>query len=98
MPRTTQWSSSSEDIRALRKFAKDGQLSVHGDARLLLSASMAVAVIQTDQAGNSRLVKKSNNNTSRDDAAQSLLLAAGQLARVIAGQQRGSGFYSIRVA
>ena len=98
MPRTTQWSSSSEDIRALRKFAKDGPLSVHGDARLLLSASMAVAEIQTDQAGNSRLVKKSNNNVSRDDAAQSLLLAAGQLARVIAGQQRGSGFYSIRVA
>lgn len=95
--RTTQWSQSSEDIRALRKLCKDGPMSVHGDARLLLSASMAVAMVQTDSAGNSRLVKKETSNVSRDDAAQSLLLAAGQLARVRAAEGRGSGFYSIRV-
>ena len=95
--RTTQWSQSSEDIRALRKLCKDGPMSVHGDARLLLSASMATAMVQTDSAGNSRLVKKEKDNSSRDDAAQALLLAAGQWARVRAAEGRGSGFYSIRV-
>ena len=81
VPRITRWSESSEDIRELRKLALDGNLAVEKDSRPLLTASLAVAAVKTDDAGNARLVKRASNNVARDDVAAGLLLAAGALAR-----------------
>ena len=80
-PRVTRWSESAEDIRALRKLAKDGPLSVAPESRLVLAASLSVAVIKSDDQGNTRLVKLGRNNTSRDDVAAGLTLAAGAFER-----------------
>ena len=44
-------------------------------------ASLAVADVQNDQAGNFRLVKRSRNNTARDDVAAALCLVAGAFDR-----------------
>ena len=65
----------------LRKGAKDGPFSVTPEARLLLAASLSVAMVKNDDAGNTRLVKRGTNNTARDDVAAALLLAAGAHAR-----------------
>ena len=62
------WSSASEDIRALRRIARDGPLSVADNDRDLLAASLAVAKVQNDTSGNVRMVKDGHNNTARDDA------------------------------
>ena len=83
--RRTRWSESSEDIREFRKACLDGNLSVYENAKLLLTASMMVAKIATDDAGNLRL-KKSANNTGRDDAIAAGLLAVGA-AKHFEGQQ-----------
>ena len=80
-PRVSRWSESSFDIRALRQMALDGPLSVDADSQALLATSLSQAMVKSDDAGNTRLVKKGNNNTSRDDVAQGLVLAAGALAR-----------------
>lgn len=83
-PRVSRWSESSADIRALRKFAKDGPLSVEEGSRLLLSASLSAATVKTDDGGSVRLTK-SKHNTARDDVAAALVLvlvlAAGYLSR-----------------
>ena len=79
--RVTRWSDAAFDIRALRKGAKDGPFSVTPEARLLLAASLSVAMVKNDDAGNTRLVKRGTNNTARDDVAAALLLAAGAHAR-----------------
>ena len=63
-PRMTRWSESSEDIRALRKMAKDGPLSVDPGSAPLLEASLAVASVKNDSSGNTRLEKRGSNNTS----------------------------------
>ena len=76
-PRMTRWSESSEDIRALRKMAKDGPLSVDPGSAPLLEASLAVASVKNDSSGNTRLEKRGSNNTSRDDVAAALTLGAG---------------------
>ena len=81
-PRVTRWSDAASDIRALRKLARDGPLSVAEGSRLLLAASLSAAVVQSDDAGNTRLVKSGTNNEARDDAAAALLLAAGLHVRV----------------
>ena len=78
--RITRWSSSTFDIRALRALAADGPLAVAEDSRLLLAASLAVAQVKNDDAGNTRMVK-SSNNTARDDVAAALVLAAGAYQR-----------------
>ena len=75
--RMTRWSESSEDIRALRKMAKDGPLSVDPGSAPLLEESLAVASVKNDDAGNVRLQKRGSNNTSRDDVAAALTLGAG---------------------
>ena len=80
-PRVSRWSESSFDIRALRQLALDGPLAVDEDSRALLATSLSGAMVKSDDAGNTRLVKKGNNNTSRDDVAAGLVLAAGALAR-----------------
>ena len=61
-PRITQWSSSSADIRALRKICRDGPLSVDPGSRNLLVVSMSAAYVQNDNAGNVRLIKKGHDN------------------------------------
>ena len=80
-PRVSRWSESSFDIRSLRQMALDGPLAVDADSQALLATSLSQAMVKSDDAGNTRLVKKGNNNTSRDDVAQGLVLAAGALAR-----------------
>ena len=47
LPRVTRWSEASEDIRALRKLAKDGPLSVAAEAATLIGASLAVARVKS---------------------------------------------------
>ena len=80
LPRVSRWSESTADVRALRRLALDGDLAVEPASRGLLTASLAVAVVANDDAGNVRLTKMSNNR-ARDDVAASLVLAAGALAR-----------------
>ena len=67
IPRVSRWSESSEDIRALRKFSKDGPL--------------AVAMVANDDSGNVRMQKRGTNNQARDDVAAALVLACGALSR-----------------
>ena len=81
LPRTARWSSSTADIRAVRRMALDGPLSVAPGARELLRASLSVSYIENDDGGSCRLVKKFQGNRARDDVAQSLTLAAGALTR-----------------
>ena len=88
LARRTRWSEASEDIRALRKGAADGPLSVEPGSRDLLAASLSVATVKSDDAGSVRLVKKSSDNTARDDVAAALVLAAGALARAPTGPPR----------
>ena len=82
VPRVTRWSEAAEDIRALRRFALDGPLSVAEHSRDLLTVSLAAAQVQNDGSGNMRLVKRDpTNNTSRDDVVAALVLAAGAMDR-----------------
>ena len=90
--RMTRWSESSEDIRALRKMAKDGPLSVDPGSAPLLEESLAVASVKNDDAGNVRLQKRGSNNTSRDDVAAALTLGAGAHQRRNKAK-RGGGVY-----
>ena len=78
--RRQRWSESSEDIRALRKLALDGPLTVEVGSRPLLAHSLAVSKTENDTSGNVRMVKMSHGNTSRDDVAVAWCLAAGRLA------------------
>ena len=80
-PRVSRWSEASFDIRSLRQMALDGPMAVDEGSRALLATSLSQALVKSDDAGNTRLVKKGHNNTSRDDVAQGLVLAAGALAR-----------------
>lgn len=80
-PRVSRWSEASEDIRALRKLAKDGPLAWDRASRSLVMASLAASTVKSDDAGNMKLVKPDKNQTARDDVAAALVLAAGQLSR-----------------
>ena len=75
--RISRWSESSFDIRALRRIATDGPLSVAPESRALLIASLSAAQVRPDDAGNVRMVKDGTNNTARDDVAAALVLACG---------------------
>ena len=55
-PRVTRWSEAAEDIRALRRMAADGPLSVAEDSRLLLTASLSAATVKSDDQGSTRLI------------------------------------------
>ena len=80
-PRVGRWSEQSFDIRALRKMAKDGPLSVDAGSRLLIQTSLARAMVKNDDAGNVQQVKQGANNTGRDDVSAALVMAAGGVAR-----------------
>ena len=94
-PRVTQWSSSSEDIRALRKICRDGPLSVDPESRNLLVVSMSAAHVENDKAGNSRMIKKGSNNKARDDVAAAALLACGAWERAGAAPVRELKYASV---
>ena len=79
--RMTRWSESGEDIRALRKIAGDGPLSVSPGSSALIGASLSAAMVKPDDSGNVRMVKRSTNNTARDDVAAALVLATGVFVR-----------------
>ena len=81
-PRVTRWSEAAYDIRALRRQAKDGNLSVDRDSRLLLTTSLRRAMVVNDDAGSTRLAKRGTHNTARDDVAAALVLAAGAVERL----------------
>ena len=81
-PRVSRWSEQSADIRSLRGMALDGPLSVDPGSRGLIGASLAVAAVKHDDAGNVRLVKRGTNNTARDDVAAAFVLAAGEVDRL----------------
>ena len=95
-PRVTRWSECAADIRALRKMASDGPLSLEEDSRLLVAASLAVAKVRNDDAGNCRLVKRGTNNSARDDVAAALLLAAGAWEREHSRPAPDFTFFHIR--
>ena len=80
-PRITRWSEASFDIRALRKLAKDGPLSVADDSRMLIATSLSRAQVKNDDGGSVRMIKHGVNNVSRDDVAQALTYAAGAFER-----------------
>ena len=85
--RRTRWSESSFDIRALRKLAKDGPLSVERRSRGLLTASLSAATVRPDDGGSVRLTKRSDNR-ARDDVAVAMTLAAGALTRAPSVERR----------
>ena len=89
--RVTQYSESSFDIRALRKFCRDGPFSCEIGSRGLVAAGLSVATIKNDDAGNSRLIK-GKNNTARDDIPAAWLLAAGAFDRALSKPKRGAMF------
>ena len=94
-PRVTQWSSSSADIRALRKICRDGPLSVEPGSRSLLVVSMGAAYVENDNAGNSRLIKRASDNKARDDVAAAAVLAAGAFERAGAAPVRKLSYASV---
>ena len=81
-PRVVRYSEAAFDIRSLRKQAKDGNLSVDRDSRLLLTTSLRRAMVVNDDAGSTRLAKRGTHNTARDDVAAALVLAAGAVERL----------------
>ena len=86
-PRMTRWSEQSFDIRALRKMAKDGPLSVDAGSKLLIETSLARSKVKNDDAGNVVMVKHGTHNTGRDDVCAALVMASGGFAR---GFKRGT--------
>lgn len=85
--RVTRWSDAAQDIRALRRMAKDGPMSCHGPSRGLLTASLSASMVKNDDQGNVRLAKRGSNNEARDDVAAALVLAAGTLDRAPKGRR-----------
>ena len=81
-PRIARWSSAAEDVRALRRLALDGPLSVEPASRGLIATALSVAAVKSDDQGSTRLVKRDpNNSTGRDDVAAAAVLAAGAWSR-----------------
>ena len=83
-PRVWRFSEASSDIRVLRRIVRDGPLSISGPAADLIEASLAAATVKNDDAGNTRLIKRSTDGAARDDVAAALVLAAGGYDRAIA--------------
>ena len=75
--------------------ARDGPLSVDPASAPLIAASLGVAMVQNDDAGNVRLVKRGTNNEGRDDVAAALTLVAGAFHRAMSKPKRGSMFKGV---
>ena len=95
IPRVSRWSEAGDDIRALRRLAVDGPLSVEAESRPLLAASLAAALVKSDDQGNTRLAKKGSHNCSRDDVAAALTLAAGVFQRARAQPKRSGAYLGV---
>ena len=76
----------------MRQLAVDGPLCIEEQSRPLLAASLSVAMVKNDDAGNVRLAKQGSNNTARDDVAAALVLAAGVYQRARAQPKRGGAY------
>ena len=87
--RPIRWAEQSQDIRALRRGALDGDVAVAKECQPLLEASLQVATVKNDDAGNVKLQKRGTNNAARDDVAAAWVLAAGAVNRA---RKRGSGY------
>ena len=72
-PRIARWSDATFDIRALRRGAKDGPLSLDPPSRLLVAVSLSAAMVKNDDQGSVRMVDAGHNNTARDDVAGRVL-------------------------
>ena len=83
IPRVTRWSEAAEDIRILRRWCKDGPLAVEQTSRKLITASLMVSMIKSDDQGNTRLVKRGTHCESRDDVSAAMLLGVGEADRQI---------------
>ena len=79
--RVTMWFEASEDIRALRRYAKDGPLACPREYRALFRTSLSAAMVRNDDSGNTRLSKRSTDNVARDDIAAALVLGCGEVER-----------------
>ena len=55
--RIIMWKQASEDIRALRSLALDGELSIEHNSRKILTYALMHSMIENDTSGNSRMVK-----------------------------------------
>ena len=93
--RVTRWSEAASDVRALRKIVRDGPLTVNPMAKLMFRASLAVATVKSDDAGNTRLVKRDKDNKARDDVAAALLLAGGAFQRAGSAPVRKLSYASV---
>ena len=90
--RRMRWSEASEDIRAARKIALDGPLSVDPASSELIEASLAVTTVKSDDQGSMRLWKADGTrNTARDDVAAAFVLAAGLWIRAGGAHRRSPG-------
>ncbi len=74
--RGKRWSESTYDIEAFRSGAADGPLSVASECLPLLAMSIADARVQPDDDDFVKMIKASTRR-SRDDIAQSTVLASG---------------------
>ena len=73
-------SSSSADIRALRKICRDGPLSVDPGSRNLLIVSMSAAHVENDNGGQFQAYQEVvSNNQARDDVAAAADVGCGCL-------------------
>ena len=80
--RVPLWSQSSEDIRALRTLAFDGELSIENHSRGILTFALSVSQVENDSAGNCRMIKTNMRaKSARDDAAAALIMACGETVR-----------------
>ena len=84
--RKGMWSESTEDVTAFRRLVADGPLSIVPECQALARLGLSEAIVDSDQAGSSR-IRKRKNHRSRDDVAVATALAAGALVRE---QARGS--------
>ena len=71
---------STSNVQSLRSLLIDSDSGVTQESRALLEAAFMQTTLQIDNSGVTR-VSKVDKKRSRDDAAQSLLLAAGEAAR-----------------
>ena len=82
IPRVPGWKHGGQDVRGLRRIARDGALAFATESQPLLKASLSVARVENDDQGNTRPAKSGTNNKARDDVAYALMLAAAAVARM----------------
>ena len=92
--RVTRWSEAASDIRALRKHVADGPFNIGAGADLI-AASLAVSLVRSDDAGNTRLSKSGTHNTGRDDVSAALTLAAGAWERMILSPPTQAAYHGL---